>query len=55
LEIRVNGRIFLLARMKNGEGRTLDASSAMFPGDRNVVEVTAFGKPGTSATLVIHD
>lgn len=55
LAIRVNGFKFKMAGLKSGEERTLDVTSAMLPGSDNSIELTAHGKPGGSATVVIHD
>jgi hypothetical protein len=55
LEVRVNGRKFGPITLADGERLTLDTSSAMLPGDSNVVTLTAHGKPGGAATVVIHD
>ncbi|HEV2851654.1 MAG TPA: hypothetical protein VHC97_02510 [Thermoanaerobaculia bacterium] len=55
LLINVNGRRFRTTDLGNGEERTIDVSSAMLPGSRNTIILTAQGKPGGSATVVIHD
>lgn len=55
LRIEVNGRKFTLGGLKDGEQRTLDASAAMQPGNGNAVVLTAVGKPGGSAEVIIHD
>ena len=55
LLVTVNGVRFRLAGLRDGEERSLDVSSAMRPGDGNVIALAAEGKPGGSATVVIHD
>lgn len=55
LSIEVNGIRFRVTGLRDNEQRTLDISSAMRPGDGNVVKLTATGKPGGSATVMIHD
>jgi hypothetical protein len=55
LRVEVNGRKFMLSGLKDGEQRALDASSAMRPGNGNVVVLTAVGRPGGSAEVIIHD
>ncbi|HYO14533.1 MAG TPA: hypothetical protein VE685_15155 [Thermoanaerobaculia bacterium] len=55
LRVDVNGKSFLLTSLADGEQRTLDVSSAMLPGNGNVIVLTAQGKPGGSAEVVIHD
>jgi hypothetical protein len=55
LRIEVNGRPFVLTGMGEGEPRTLDISSALRPGNDNVVTLTASGRPGGSAEVIIHD
>jgi hypothetical protein len=55
LSIEVNGSKLKITGLRDGEQRTIDISSAMLPGDKNVIKLTAFGKPGGSATVMIHD
>jgi hypothetical protein len=55
LEIEVNGRRWRVTGLADGTERTLDVSSAMLPGNGNTITVTASGKPGTSADLLISD
>jgi hypothetical protein len=55
LSVGVNGVPFPLRRLKDGEQLTLDIFSALQPGSHNVVSLTAHGKPGGSATVMIHD
>jgi hypothetical protein len=55
VEATVNGFKFKLTGLKDGEVRTVDVSSAMKAGDRNVVTVKGHGPQGSSATLVIGD
>lgn len=53
--LSVNGVEFKMLWLRAGEERTLDVSSAMRKGDQNVIAVTAFGPPGSTASLTIHD
>lgn len=55
LRVTVNGQQLTVAGLKDGETRTLDVSSAMHPGNGNVIVLTALGKPGGSAEVAIHD
>jgi plastocyanin len=55
LQVWVNGERFRLKRLRDGEEQTLDVSSAMLPGDANVFVVTANGRPGASAMVLIWD
>ena len=52
LRITVNGHKFQVAGLKDQEV-TIDVSSAMEPGDKNMIVLTALGKPGTSAMVEI--
>jgi hypothetical protein len=55
LEVKVNGQKFKASGLKDGETRTLDISSAMQPGDNNVVGLKGTGKPGSFADVFIWD
>lgn len=55
LKVTANGETFTLAGLKDGEERTLDVSGAMLPGEENIITLTGTGKPGGSATVMIHD
>jgi hypothetical protein len=55
LRVTVNGTQFQIAGLRDGEERTVDVASAMVEGGNNTFILTALGKPGTSATVVIHD
>jgi hypothetical protein len=55
LEVTVNGRKFKASGLKDGETRTLDISSALHPGDDNVVSLKGTGKPGSWADVFIWD
>jgi hypothetical protein len=55
VDIDVNGRRFRLADLADGETRTLTVSSAMHPGDHNVIETSTHGPRDGSALLVISD
>lgn len=54
LLIEVNGVTFRMQGLRPLEERTLDISSAMHSGG-NVISLTAHGKPGGSAVVLIHD
>jgi 6-phosphogluconolactonase (cycloisomerase 2 family) len=54
IRIEVNGKKFQVAGLKDGEVKTIDVTSAMKPGS-NTFSFTALGKPGASATVLIHD
>jgi hypothetical protein len=51
----VNGITFKATGLRNGEVRTLDVSSAMHPGSKNIIYVKGHGPQGGSATVVISD
>ena len=51
----VNGVNFKTTGLRNGEVRTIDVSSAMRPGNKNVIYLKAHGPQGGSATVVISD
>ena len=55
LRITVNGKGFEAAGLKDNEVRTVDVSTAMKVGSDNTITLEARGKPGGSATVVIHD
>jgi hypothetical protein len=55
LDVEVNGTLWKVTGLKDGQSRTLDVSSAMQPGDDNVVKLTAHGRPGGSADVWIWD
>ena len=55
LDITVNEQTFKLRGLRDDEVATLDVSSAMRSGDSNTITVTAHGKPGGSALLLISD
>jgi len=55
LVIKVNGTAFRVPHLDDQEKQTIDISSAMFPGNGNVITFTALGKPGATATVVIRD
>jgi hypothetical protein len=55
LEVTVNGRKFKASGLKDGETVTLDISSALNPGDNNVVSLKGTGKPGSWADVFIWD
>jgi hypothetical protein len=51
----VNGVNFKTTGLRNGEVRTIDVSSAMRPGNKNVIYLKAHGPQGGSAMLAISD
>ncbi len=53
--IVVNGKKFKVADLQKGEERMIDISSAMVPGDRNRVRISAHGPRGSWANLMIWD
>jgi hypothetical protein len=53
--IVVNGKKFKVDNLQKGEERTIDISSAMVDGDRNKVQLTAHGKRGAWANVMIWD
>lgn len=55
LELNVNGTVFKVNGLKDGATTDLDISSAMHAGNDNTVTITARGKPGASAFVVISD
>jgi hypothetical protein len=55
LLVTVNGVAFRLNGLKDGEKRSVDISSAMRPGNTNTITLTAGGKPGSQATVVIAE
>jgi hypothetical protein len=54
LYIEVNGTQFMVAGLRNNEVRDIDVSAAMVEGD-NTITVEARGRPGGSATILVHD
>jgi hypothetical protein len=55
LLVVVNGMNFRVTDLGDNEEQTLDVSIAMRIGNENLVQFQAFGKPGASATVVLHD
>jgi len=55
LEIDVNGTTFRVSGLAANQEKTIDVSPAMVAGDINTIILTAYGKPGASATILIHD
>ena len=55
VELVVNGKMFKIAGLADGEERSIDVASAMLPGANNVVTVTARGQPEGTATLFISN
>jgi hypothetical protein len=53
--LNVNGTTFRISKLRDGEVRTVDISSAMRPGTNNVVSAVARGQPGTTASIVISN
>jgi hypothetical protein len=55
LDLVVNSQRFKIVGLKDGESRIVNISSAMLEGDHNIVTLTSYGKPGTSAAVLIWD
>lgn len=55
LNIAVNGIKFQMAGLRDNEVRRIDVSSAMMAGSNNSISLTAHGKPGGSAVIMIHE
>ena len=55
LELDVNGVTFHVAGLQDGEARTVDVARAMHPGSTNEIKLTARGRPGGTATVIISD
>lgn len=55
LEIVVNGTKFKVTGLKDNEEQTIDISSALLPGENNVVTLKGHGKKGSSASVMIWD
>ena len=55
LEIVVNGTKFKVTGLKDNEEQTVDISSALLPGENNVVTLKGHGKKGSSASVMIWD
>jgi hypothetical protein len=51
----VNGTTFKVTGLRNDEVRTIDISSAMRPGNKNVIYVKGHGPESSSAMVVISD
>jgi hypothetical protein len=51
----VNGITFKVSGLRNGQVRTIDVSSAMRGGNKNIIVVKGHGPVGGSATVVISD
>ena len=55
LTIDMNGKLFELRRLRDGERRDINVSSAMVEGGHNVVILTGRGQVGASANIMISD
>ena len=55
LAIDVNGRKFKMNGLRPGEERSLDVASAVTPGMDSIFTLTAHGKPGGGAAVMIWD
>jgi hypothetical protein len=55
LDITVNGRLFRLDGLRPRTTRILDISAALLPGRRNEVVLRAYGRLGSSASVMIWD
>jgi serine protease len=55
LDINVNGTTFRVSGLRNNQEKTIDVASAMVKGDDNTFILTSYGRPGSSATILIHE
>lgn len=55
LEVEVNGRRYKLDNLRDNEERKLDVSAAVREGEDSTIILTPYGKPGGSASVLIHD
>ena len=55
LYIAVNGTKLMVAGLRDNEVRNINVSAAMVAGDNNTISFQARGRPGGSATILIHD
>jgi hypothetical protein len=55
IRIDVNGRGFNVSGLRDGEERTIDVGAAIVPGVDSTFKLTAHGKPGGAAEIVIWD
>lgn len=55
VEILVNGWKLHVGSLRDGEERTFDISTALSPGNQNIVIIKATGKPGGSALIMIWE
>lgn len=55
VQIDVNGKRFNVSGLQNGEKRTIDVGAAIVPGIDLTFKLTAHGKPGGTAEVVIWD
>jgi hypothetical protein len=55
LELVVNGKRYQVSGLADGATRQLSVADAMKPGNTNTISLTARGKPGASALVVISD
>jgi hypothetical protein len=55
VDVLVNGRLFRLDDLRDGQTRMLSVAAAMRPGSRNTIRVIDHAPLGSSALLVISD
>jgi hypothetical protein len=55
LRLHVNGHVFIVGNLTDGQTRTVDISAAMRKGERNTITVQALGPRGSSATVLVSD
>jgi hypothetical protein len=55
LNIVVNGNVYALSPLTNGQSLTLDVGAVMNPGDDNTVILVGGGVAGASATIIMAD
>jgi hypothetical protein len=53
--VKVNGKQFVMSNLKAGEKRNIDIASALLPGDKNAISLSATGSSKGTACVVIWD
>ena len=53
--VKVNGKQFVMSSLKAGEKRNIDIASAVLPGDKNAISLSATGASNGTAMVVIWD
>jgi hypothetical protein len=52
IDVKVNGKLFKVTRLHDGEARTIDIASALKAGTNNTVVLTARGSSGSAEVLI---